>query len=72
MFPTTGWDGDPEVRPDINEVVTKLNQCWLNSMHRSIYETEYIVDLDVIQEENLKLTLLRDFKASNSGKMRLC
>lgn len=39
----------------------------LNISSRTLCETEFIVDLQKIQEENFKLTVLQDYSSSGGG-----
>lgn len=64
---TLGWDTEPMKRPNINTVVEILKQCWTNSLHSIIRETDKIVDIEKVQEENFKLRLLCETKGSMNG-----
>lgn len=39
----------------------------VSQLHSTIFETEFIVDLQKIQEENFKLTVLQDYSSTSGG-----
>eukprot|EP01038_Epipyxis_sp_PR26KG_P009397 gene9397-12656_t len=60
-----GWHADPNIRPTADRIVSILDKCWLNCMHKIIFETKHIIDINRIETENLKIT------ASIIGKTKL-
>jgi hypothetical protein len=67
---TRGWNAIPLLRPSINEILTVLNKCYLQSVYEHIYETPHIVNINKIHEayNDLNLKNRNSIKTSNQDQ----
>jgi hypothetical protein len=67
---TRGWSSDPNARPNIHIICRVLRQCYMNTLHRFIGETPFIINYDQLHDESLKKAFTQQFlSTSSSGGM---